>query len=106
MSRAIGEASPRGGQQPGFRLVGHAHARPRVQGGGKGVAERVFRGRHVTRPHCEVGEQPAVGIPGGKLGRPPRAKVGAGGLAHMGRWGLISTAPLDAAGQRPAQSRA
>ena len=99
VARAVYQAAPRGGEQPGHGVIGHAGARPRLERGEQRVAERVFRARHIAPARGEVREQPSVRDARRELGR-------LAGVPHILRLGRTSAAPVAADGQRAAHSSA
>src|SRR6266550_2722611 len=98
-------------QQPGLRILRHAVPRPSRECCYQRVAEGVLRAGHIASVCGKVGYQTTVGLAGYALNRPMCAFQTASihpvtRRMYSGETGRTSTAPIEAAGQRAAQSSA
>src|SRR5882762_566050 len=111
MTHVIDKGAARRRQQPGLRILRQAVSRPSRERFDQRVAEGVLSARHIACVRGKIGYKAAVGLAGYPLDPPMRVVLASSAHSVIRRFnsgasGRTSTAPYEAAGQRPAQSSA
>ena len=103
-ARAVDQHPAGSGDEPGFRALGHAAARPMLERADERLAQRVLGEVEVARAAREIRQEAPVGVPRRLLGGAVRDAAQT--RASSSSTGRTSTAPPTAAGLRAAHARA
>jgi hypothetical protein len=87
--RHVDHPSARCGEEPGFGCLRDTTCRPAGECRGKGIGERILRGRDIAGPRGEIGYELAIALPRRAFGCP----VYVCSVGHITQIGRTSTVP-------------